>query len=413
MKATLIFLIVCLASHIAVSQKKNERAFDFWLGHWNAHSPATGNIIGENHLIPILDSAVILENWTDVLGTKGKSFTVYDKAKNCWRQTWTDNMGDMSETIGHLRGDTMTFMSAPHLNPAGKMVVNRMRVIKKSVNELHQIGEISFDNSLTWNPTFNFIYRRKNDAPLTSKSFSMEMFAVKIAVPDLAKAKTFYHETLGFPIDNLRTGRNMLALYSNSIRIFLVEDKSIKNIKQKAYGPHSLTFMVNDLDKSFADLKAKGVVFLKEEKRKEGVGFSMQMFDPFGNKLSLLQQTVGNVKAFSEPRVYNCGLYVPDMDKARKFYSAQLGYIEFSQDYLPEDMPLGYADKKFAFMLHAVRKDMPATSQTNMQLVFITNNIDAAFVELKRLSPEATLKNGVIEFKDSAGIVSQVMELSY
>jgi predicted enzyme related to lactoylglutathione lyase len=326
---------------------------------------------------------------------------------------WTDNSGDMSETYGYLTGDTMTFISAPHLNPRGRMVVNRMRIIKKSNDELLQTGELSLDNTTTWISTFSFIYRRKTTAGLTNKPFSLEVYGMKVLVPDLVKAKSFYNETLGFPLDNLLTTDNKVVLYTNSIRLILQEDKNVQPITEKAFGPNSLTMQVNNMDSAYAALKAKGVQFIKDEKRKEGVGYSMHFVDPFGNKISLLQQTAGTVKQLAEPKIYNCGLYVSDMAKARDFYANKLGFAERSQQYLPDDMPLGYTDNKFAFMLHVKRKDMPNTNKTNMRLVFLTNNIDQAFTEIKKISPNADLKNGVIVFTDAVDIVSEVIESKF
>lgn len=241
------------------------------------------------------------------------------------------------------------------------------------------------------------------------KDFNLAIYAVKINVPDLKKAREFYNGTLGFPVDVTRSNESTLTLYTNSIKIILSEDKNAKPISEKAYGTLSLTMQVNDIDSSYKKLKEKGIVFLKEEKRKEGVGYSMSIFDPFGNKISILQQTVPGTKAVVEPKIYNCGLYVEDMNEARTFYTNKLGFIERSQEYLPDDMPLGYDDNKFAFMLHNQRKDLPSTKKSNMKLVFKTENIYETLEELKKMKIECKKERNVINVKDGNNISFEII----
>jgi catechol 2,3-dioxygenase-like lactoylglutathione lyase family enzyme len=66
----------------------------------------------------------------------------------------------------------------------------------------------------------------------------------------------------------------------------------------------------------------------------------------------MMHQTIVKVEPFKEPRIYNFGVLVPDMKAARAFYHDVLGFVERSEKYLPLDLPLGYSDNTFAFMLH-------------------------------------------------------------
>jgi len=146
-----------------------------------------------------------------------------------------------------------------------------------------------------------------------------------------------------------------------------------------------------------------------KEKRKEGVGYSMKMFDPFGNCISIMQLTYPNAPEITEPFVYNCGYYVASMDKARKFHKEILGFTELSENYLPSDMPLGYADKSFAFMLHQNRPEFNHTLTPNMKLVFSVSD----FTALKKLLAENKITfsetNNIITITDNNCIQSDII----
>ena len=404
-------LLLC-ASILLAPLSPSAQTFDFWDGEWNAHinTPgSSGNIVGENKIERILDGRALLETWSDVRGFDGTSLTMFDSIQQCWRQTWMDNTGGIAQLTGHLRGDTMIFVSGPVLNKAGQTEMTRMYIIRRNKDELHQFGEISFDSSATWAPTFNLIYKRKTTG-LTKKLLQpLRLAGVKIRVPDLPTARRFYSETLGFAVDGRFSDDRKVVLYSKSIRLFLEEDKSV-TVRPLALGPVSLALQVNDLDSTLARLTLAGVHFLSREKRKEGVGFSMKIADPFGNVLSLLQQTIVPTPAFVEPKIYNCGLYVPDMAQARRFYAEQLGLIERSQKYLPDDMPLGYSDNQFAFMLHLRRNDFPFSGKTAMLLLFETPNVEKIFLELSQLGISATWEKGALEVVDKSGAVFEIFE---
>jgi predicted enzyme related to lactoylglutathione lyase len=171
-----------------------------------------------------------------------------------------------------------------------------------------------------------------------------------------------------------------------------------------------MSMRVNDIDETFRYLKSKGVRFIRGEKRKEGVGWSLQILDPFGNKISMMQITVGRPETVVEPSVYNCGIYVTDIETALKTYEGALGFVVRSRAYMPEDMPLGTSDGKFAFMLHLRRKDFPHVENPNMSLIFQTSDLNK-IEELRRkgISLAASRSKDVFTLIDSVGITSEVV----
>ena len=73
------------------------RQFDFWIGYWEVYGK-NGKKAGDSRIEIILDSCIILENWTSANGGyAGKSFNTYNAVSRQWQQTWVDNRGGSTE----------------------------------------------------------------------------------------------------------------------------------------------------------------------------------------------------------------------------------------------------------------------------------------------------------------------------
>src|SRR5690349_14596900 len=105
-KLILSAIITCIALS-AVSQKPcsrpEYRQFDFWLGQWEAFN-TNGQKAGDSKITLLLDSCVILEEWTSAAINRGiryagKSFNTYNAATKQWQQTWVDNVGGSNEYL--------------------------------------------------------------------------------------------------------------------------------------------------------------------------------------------------------------------------------------------------------------------------------------------------------------------------
>lgn len=237
---------------------------------------------------------------------------------------------------------------------------------------------------------------------LAGQSPAVQLVGVKIKVPDMQKAKAFYTGILNFQIDTEEAEGKMVWLKTNRYKILLEESGEAIYIKEKGYGTTSLSMQVNNLDSSIMYLKSKGVQFIKEEKRLEGIGYSMHILDPFGNPLSLDELSKPG-KRVQEPWLYNCGVIVTDIDKALPVYE-KLGFVAGTRNYMPDDMPLYYADKKFAFMLHRKRSDMPHTINPNMVLVFSADNEE----RLKILGDAIKKNKQAYQLTDDTGVKTEI-----
>jgi hypothetical protein len=137
------------------------RQFDFWIGDWEVFG-AKGKA-GDSKIERILDSCVILENWTSARqGYTGKSFNTYNAATRQWQQTWVDNSGGSTE---YLRGqpgkDMIVFYADKNAGQNGKNFLRRLSFYKLSDQKVRQHGERSDDEGKTWTTEYDLEYRRK------------------------------------------------------------------------------------------------------------------------------------------------------------------------------------------------------------------------------------------------------------
>ena len=137
------------------------RFFDFWIGEWEAFGPKGKG--GDSKISVILDSCVILEEWTSMQqGYAGKSFNTYNKATKMWQQTWVDNKGGMTEYNNSVwEKDKMIVTTDNRQLPNGSWLTQRMTFTKLSEDKVRQHGENSTDGGKTWTTTFDLEYRRK------------------------------------------------------------------------------------------------------------------------------------------------------------------------------------------------------------------------------------------------------------
>ncbi len=138
------------------------RFFDFWIGDWEAFSP-DGKKAGDSKIELILDSCVILENWTGTSnGYAGKSMNTYNSSTGMWQQTWIDNKGGMTEYVNSSwEKNKMIITTRNEKQKDGKFKMMRMIFTKLNDEQVRQLGESSSDEGKTWKTDFDLEYRRK------------------------------------------------------------------------------------------------------------------------------------------------------------------------------------------------------------------------------------------------------------
>jgi hypothetical protein len=142
------------------SFQPESQQFYFWVGDWKVYD-LKGQQTGTSKIEQILNECVILENWTDVFGNKGKSFNFYNTDTKQWQQTWVDDKGSITEFInGHYSNGAMCFSSSREVYSNGKKGNRRLTFFNINENEVRQLGEISFDNEKDWAVEYDLRYLR-------------------------------------------------------------------------------------------------------------------------------------------------------------------------------------------------------------------------------------------------------------
>lgn len=251
---------------------------------------------------------------------------------------------------------------------------------------------------------------------------NLKTYGVQINVTNWQNAIAFYHGVLGFEIAANDTANGLVLLHpkTGNERLFLHKVNYLLPVADNEERA-SLTLQVNNLDSAVASLKSKGIDFGRYQKRKEGVGYAVYVDDPFGTRLSLMQETVVNNPHFTEPRIYNWGFYIPAMDTAIRFFTT-LGFPLRSQKYLPQDAPLNNPDGSFGFMLHT-RKGVEAVhyndaANEHLVLLFRTPDIEQAVEMLKAKGGKLvtdrrreTALGKIVLFYDPFGYISILLEI--
>lgn len=163
--AGLLFFTI-LARAQKPCSKPEFRQFDFWIGNWEAFG-VKGQKAGDSKISLILDSCVILEEWTSASAQQGlvytgKSFNSYNAATRQWQQTWTDNTGNTTEFLRGIGSDGKIVYYADRVaGPDGKTFMRRLTFTRLGEDKVKQFGERSDDGGSTWTTEYDLEYRRK------------------------------------------------------------------------------------------------------------------------------------------------------------------------------------------------------------------------------------------------------------
>lgn len=163
---TLAFIINTFQAQQLPCSNDEYRQFDFWIGDWEAFG-INGSKAGDSKVTVILDSCIILEEWTSAtiqrgLRYAGKSFNTYNAGTKQWQQTWVDNAGGSNEyLLGKFANDQIIYSSTPFKFSKDTTAIRKMTFTNLGTGKLRQHGQISKDNGISWSTEYDLEYRRK------------------------------------------------------------------------------------------------------------------------------------------------------------------------------------------------------------------------------------------------------------
>ena len=113
-----------------------------------------------------------------------------------------------------------------------------------------------------------------------------------VIVSDMARSVELYRDKLGIPLKfqspdwtEFQTGATTLALHGGG-----VSQQTPEGDRSKIAGTCSIGFNVEDVDKTYKELQAKGINFVMPPSQREGEGIKLAVcIDPDGLPISFAQ----------------------------------------------------------------------------------------------------------------------------
>jgi hypothetical protein len=136
------------------------RQFDFWVGRWSV-SPAAhpDRHVADSLIESLYGGCALRENWAPLKGGAGGSLSSYVPDEKAWRQTWVDATGARVDFKGGWNGHAMV-LTGVWPQPGHPTQLTRMTYTQEPGGAVRQLGETSDDGGKTWQPGFDFIYRK-------------------------------------------------------------------------------------------------------------------------------------------------------------------------------------------------------------------------------------------------------------
>ena len=136
------------------------RQLDFWVGEWRVFRTVDNVEVASSRIESVMDGCGIKEYY-DSPGAPGghytgTSYSSFDRKDGKWHQMYIDVNGSVGLFIGSMEGDDMAMFA-----PAPKGTLQKMVYRPLPGGAVEQIGTVSADNGKTWQPGYDYTYRRK------------------------------------------------------------------------------------------------------------------------------------------------------------------------------------------------------------------------------------------------------------
>lgn len=105
----------------------------------------------------ILDGCVLKETYDGSNGVEGQSFSIYDKTRKVWHQSWVTSRGQLLTIEGRLQDGKMV------LSGADKTANGKDRLVRgtwaPANGGVRETAIRSTDGGKTWQPWFDLIFK--------------------------------------------------------------------------------------------------------------------------------------------------------------------------------------------------------------------------------------------------------------
>lgn len=141
--------------------------FDFLLGEWEVYKTDNPEwMIGASSVDKGLNNCAVREAWKPFTMLSGFGITSWDKHRKVWRSFWFDADNSIVEYEGGMKDGRMVLTGLWRgLLGEGKDGLMRMSYEPVGHGSVRQIVTTSADQGKTWQPAFDFTYKRRRSQP--------------------------------------------------------------------------------------------------------------------------------------------------------------------------------------------------------------------------------------------------------
>jgi len=161
------------------------------------------------------------------------------------------------------------------------------------------------------------------------------LWALEIPVSSPERSIAFYEESLGFRVERGPGAESGATLRNGEGRLALRRSPSPQAGRgaARAY----LNMSVGDLETALSRALAAGGRIDEKKVKESAVGPYLEIFDPDGNLIHLIDHPWDEMAADDPPAVFNIGVHVRSIAEAEPFF-ARLGFVVSTRDYLPRTL---------------------------------------------------------------------------
>lgn len=136
------------------------RQLDFWLGDWDVFDVGGETPVARAHIMRILDGCVVHELYESTDGAggmRGESFSIFDRTRGVWHQTWVTSHGSLLQIEGTAR-DGHVMLAGSYLD-AQRQRVHVRAAWWPATGGVREQAETSRDGGHNWKPEFDLVFR--------------------------------------------------------------------------------------------------------------------------------------------------------------------------------------------------------------------------------------------------------------
>jgi len=138
--------------------------FDFWVGEWEVSPASGGDPVAYSSIQRLHNGCAVREQWMPFGGQGGSSLNSLDEVSGRWHQRWIGSGGGIVDFEGGLVGDVMVLTGYwPDIGGPGQHGLVRMSYTPNADSSVRQFGEVSYDHGLSWQVSFDFLYRPREE----------------------------------------------------------------------------------------------------------------------------------------------------------------------------------------------------------------------------------------------------------